>query len=350
MDNTERIDSIYVDNEEVGNPSFIEYSGEPVATSSSLPPQRKRPLNNQSSYESDGCKSKRFKIVSEKRNTGGLNENLAKFIPDKDVKEAILLKLPRAENIDPVKNLDDFLLELIKQKKKTVDITIDGTFEKIQDKETYIIGPLSRLWVLNENAYSGKDSNAPVVQMDTVLQLLEKTVVLIGQCSNTITYERHKNAPLGVTRTSTTLVVAMLKEKESFRQKHEKALFGKKFTGKSIETIPEMSRPNNRQPFRGSPSQNKMGGGQIQCHNNTSKTLTFKNYSTSLRSARKFKTFSTCLETTCKRSKCLVLTRMVQDLSATRNKANIFPKTSTMEQRSERTDRLESERYIGERS
>ena len=267
MDNTERIDSIYVDNEEVENPSFIEYSGEAVATSSSLPPQRKRPLNNQSSHESDGCTSKRFKIVSEKRNTGGLNENLAKFIPDKDVKEAILLKLPRAENIDPVKNLDDFLLELIKQKKKTVDITIDGTFEKIQDKETYIIGPLSRLWVLNENAYSGKDSNAPVVQMDTVLQLLEKTVVLIGQCSNTITYERHKNAPLGVTRTSTTLVVAMLKEKESFRQKHEKALFGKKFTGKSIETIPEMSRPNNRQPFRGSPSQNKMGGGEIQCHN-----------------------------------------------------------------------------------
>ena len=55
MDNTERIDSIYVDNEEDENPSFIEYSGEAVATSSSLPPQRKRPVNNQSSHESDGC-------------------------------------------------------------------------------------------------------------------------------------------------------------------------------------------------------------------------------------------------------------------------------------------------------
>ena len=48
--------------------------------------------------------------------------------------------MPRPENIDPVKNLDAFLLELLKQKKKTVDITADGTFEKIQDKVTVIIG------------------------------------------------------------------------------------------------------------------------------------------------------------------------------------------------------------------
>ena len=39
------------------------------------------------------------------------NENSQKFIPKKDVKETILLKLPRPENIDPVKMLDDFLLE-----------------------------------------------------------------------------------------------------------------------------------------------------------------------------------------------------------------------------------------------
>ena len=54
MDNTERSDSVYVDTEEVENPNFIENSGEAVATSSSLPPLRKRPLNNPSGHESDG--------------------------------------------------------------------------------------------------------------------------------------------------------------------------------------------------------------------------------------------------------------------------------------------------------
>ena len=84
-------------------------------------------------------------------------------------------------------------MELLKPKKETVDITIDGTFKKIQDKVTYVMGPLSKLWVMIENANSEKDGNAPVVQMDTVLELLEKTVVLTSQCSNTITYERRKN-------------------------------------------------------------------------------------------------------------------------------------------------------------
>ena len=40
------------------------------------------------------------------------------------------------------------------------------------------------------------------VEMDTVLELLEKTVLLIGQCNNAITYERRKNVLLGVTGAS----------------------------------------------------------------------------------------------------------------------------------------------------
>ena len=80
------------------------------------------------------------------------NENSEKFIPDKGVKKAILLKLLRSENIDPVEKLDDLLLELLKQKKKTVDIKIDGTFENIQDTVPDIMGRLSKLWVMIENA------------------------------------------------------------------------------------------------------------------------------------------------------------------------------------------------------
>ena len=44
-----------------------------------------------------------------------------------------------------------------------------------------------------------KDNNTPLVQMDTVLELLQKIVVLAGLCSNTKTYKRPKNALLGVT-------------------------------------------------------------------------------------------------------------------------------------------------------
>ena len=123
MDNTERSDGVYVNTKEVENRNLIKNSWEAVATSSSLLPQRKRPLNNPSSHESDGCTSNRFKIVSKEDEywwslladmTEYANENPEKFIRDKDVKEAIWLKLPRPGNIDPVKKLNDFLLELLK--------------------------------------------------------------------------------------------------------------------------------------------------------------------------------------------------------------------------------------------
>ena len=38
------------------------------------------------------------------------NENSERFIPYKDVKEAILFKLPRSENMDPAKKLYDFFI------------------------------------------------------------------------------------------------------------------------------------------------------------------------------------------------------------------------------------------------
>ena len=80
--------------------------------------------------------------------------------------------------------------------------------------------------------------------MDTVLELLEKTVVLVGQCSNAITYDRRRNALLGVTGTSTTQVAAMLKEKTSFLQKHDKTLFRKGFTDNLAETIKAKKQKN----------------------------------------------------------------------------------------------------------
>ena len=41
------------------------------------------------------------------------NDNSEKYIPEKDVKEAILIKTPRPENPDPVKKLDHYLQEWV---------------------------------------------------------------------------------------------------------------------------------------------------------------------------------------------------------------------------------------------
>ena len=55
------------------------------------------------------------------------NDNSENYIPEKDVKETILIKTPRTENLDLFNKLDDYLQELLKQKKRSQDIAIDNS-------------------------------------------------------------------------------------------------------------------------------------------------------------------------------------------------------------------------------
>ena len=157
-----------------------------------------RERNRSSAQGRDGPNANRFRIITEEEGykwslpqkmTSYANDNSEKNIPEKDVKETILIKTPRPENLDPVQKLDDYLQELLKQKKRPQDIAVDNTLEKVQDKVLDIMRPLSKLWVMVEQVNLGSASgSSSTVEMDTVLELLEKTVLLIGQCNNTITY------------------------------------------------------------------------------------------------------------------------------------------------------------------
>ena len=122
--------------------------------------------------------------------------------------------------------------------------------------------------------------------MDTVL---EKILLLIGQCNNTITYEKRKNVLLRATGTSSLQVASVLKEKGAFLQKHDQALFGKDFRDhlteslkankQSIEAIAEVSKSVNRmRPIRKGPAfyQGRPNGGQKFRSNYKSKYIFFQ--------------------------------------------------------------------------
>ena len=152
------------------------------------------------------------------------------------------------------------------------------------------MGPLSKLWVMVEQVNSGSASgSSSTVEMDTALELLEKIVLLIGQCNNTITYDRRKNVLLGVTGTSSSQVASMLREKLAFLEKDDQALFGKDFRDhlterlkakkQSIEAITEVSKSTNRnRPFREGSSfyQGRPNGGQKFKSNYNGKYILFQ--------------------------------------------------------------------------
>ena len=77
-----------------------------------------RKRNGSSAQGGDGPNSERFRIITEEEEhkwnlpqdmASYASDNSEKYIPKKDVKEAILIKTPKPENLDPVKKLEDYL-------------------------------------------------------------------------------------------------------------------------------------------------------------------------------------------------------------------------------------------------
>ena len=116
--------------------------------------------------DSDDPQHARFKIVTEdekfkwklpKGMASYANRYFEEFIPEGDLKEAILTQSPVPKNIDTVKKLDNFLKDLLKEKKKTNEHNLENIFEKLQNKTRDVIGPLAKLWKILEDAKPAED-------------------------------------------------------------------------------------------------------------------------------------------------------------------------------------------------
>ena len=75
-----------------------------------------------------------------------INKNSNVYILKKDIDSKILLENPVPNNVTPVQTIDDYLVEIIKEKGKTSSLSLEAVFEKVQKQNMAAFGPLSRLW------------------------------------------------------------------------------------------------------------------------------------------------------------------------------------------------------------
>ena len=101
-------------------------------------------------------------------------------------------RLDLPENMDTFKKLDDFLKDLLKEKKKTNERNLENIFEKLQNKTRDVTGPLEKLWKILEDAKQA-ENEAVQISVNELLFYVEPTVLLLGQSSNAITYHRRLN-------------------------------------------------------------------------------------------------------------------------------------------------------------
>ena len=79
-------------------------------------------------------KDEKFKWKFPKGMASYANKYFEEFIPGGDLKEAILTQSPVPKNMDTVKKLDDFLKDLLKEKRKINEQNLENTFEKLKIK------------------------------------------------------------------------------------------------------------------------------------------------------------------------------------------------------------------------
>ena len=73
-----------------------------------------------------------------------VNHQFEYFIPEKDVIENLLILQLVPENVRSVKKLDNFVKSIMGQSAQVLNQ--DVIMEKIQQKNLYVLGALSRLW------------------------------------------------------------------------------------------------------------------------------------------------------------------------------------------------------------
>ena len=207
---------------------------------------------------------KRFKIASEEEENeftlsadmlDFVHENFEVYIKEKCLKENILDIHPKPKNMNKVRKLDTFMQDLMKERKKKVELELESTFEKIQYKLNDVMGPLGRLWLSVDRQVNPKpedEQNDEQLHIEEAATLLEQTVLLVGQCHNMLTYERRKNVLSSVLSGGNTQVAAMLKDQKDLLVKNEDGLlFGKDFKEEVKETVKD--RKKSREAFGTSP-------------------------------------------------------------------------------------------------
>ena len=156
------------------------------------------------------------------------NTHFETYVRETYLKQQISTENPVLDNLDQVKKLHDFARDILKDKGKQKDLDMDSTFEKIQSKNACVMGPLSKLWMLVEEANRSKKKQIPI-DLDNIRAYTEQTVLLLGQTSNYITYFRRYNI-LAALNCPAQHSKEMLREEADLLQRHDRNLFGKKFS------------------------------------------------------------------------------------------------------------------------
>ena len=173
--------------------------------------KRKRKDSTTSESESDGKHSKKkskkskfnlFQVKTQKeKNKWELprelahfyNKNSRSFISEKDLEELVKEEFPVPDNIRGIPKMDDFITSMWESSNKGFMPDKDRDLERIHNRIRDVMGPLGSVWNAVETFRASLDNNQEdpePIDIDAIADGLQKSVMLLSQASNSVTYQR----------------------------------------------------------------------------------------------------------------------------------------------------------------
>lgn len=223
-----------------------------------LDAKRFDPLNDETEYLLDKSKAKYAK------------KYFKLHLTEEKIRSCILedAPIPGNEFLNPPE-IDDYIEDLVADHKSMKFLKMhDSSLKFVQKRVAQCMGPVSRIWEELDKAHEGHTST---MDIEDVVKLLEKTILMIGQVNVACLYERRINFLAKILK-STMKAKSMLRDNEAKLQ-DDTVLFGNDFyatlyrKSKDRKRAREMSRDIARpvtkkprltqtvdQPFRQGPS------------------------------------------------------------------------------------------------
>ena len=156
-------------------------------------------------------------------------ERCQQYLGEKDLEE--FLETPVPSNINTPTKLDPFMRVLLEKKNLNKVISVDDEMAKIHSRLFDLMGPLGKAWT-DMQACVGDDGEDP--DPADILKLLNQSVVIVGQLTNKVAYER-RLAVLGALN-DIKGAKRQLKDHQEDISEEEKLLFGELFQ-KHVKTV-----------------------------------------------------------------------------------------------------------------
>ncbi|CAC5393416.1 unnamed protein product [Mytilus coruscus] len=137
-----------------------------------------------------------------------------------------------------IRSIDPLIFSIMEEQSRSTNTQLDKAFVSIQTKLIDTMGPLGNLWMLFEDIRSkidkGCDDPSAQAQVDNVdfrhiLDLLEKTICLVGQSNVTINYQRRLSILQRINNQDSKKARSLLRDKQECLAKNGKRLFGSEF-------------------------------------------------------------------------------------------------------------------------